>query len=60
MQLPAFEKERDSRRRSVDVGGLALAMGGSALGQEGTGKGWGGWEEGRGPENNMEERPEWV
>ncbi len=29
-----------SRRRSVDVGGLALA-----LGDEGRGHGWGGWEE---------------
>ncbi|EPQ52062.1 HD-domain/PDEase-like protein [Gloeophyllum trabeum ATCC 11539] len=31
---------RDSRRRSVDVGGLALA-----LAQEGLGHGWGGWED---------------
>lgn len=28
------------RRRSVDVGGLALALGNSGLGH-----GWGGWEE---------------
>ena len=28
------------RRRSVDVGGLALA-----LGNQGLGHGWGGWEE---------------
>lgn len=28
------------RRRSVDVGGLALA-----LGEQGRGHGWGGWEE---------------
>ncbi|TFK46808.1 HD-domain/PDEase-like protein [Heliocybe sulcata] len=31
---------RDARRRSVDVGGLALA-----LAQEGLGHGWGGWED---------------
>ncbi|KAI5122635.1 hypothetical protein M0805_008721 [Coniferiporia weirii] len=36
-----------SRRRSVDVGGLALALGAVSLGNEGMemGKGWGGWEE---------------
>ena len=36
-----------SRRRSVDVGGLALALGAVSLGGESTdiGKGWGGWED---------------
>ena len=37
----------DSRRRSVDVGGLALALGGSSRGEDEMemGKGWGGWDE---------------
>ncbi|THG98745.1 hypothetical protein EW145_g7374 [Phellinidium pouzarii] len=37
----------DNRRKSVDVGGLALALGAVSLGDEGMemGKGWGGWEE---------------
>ncbi|KAL5522537.1 hypothetical protein ACEPAG_8553 [Sanghuangporus baumii] len=36
----------DSRRRSVDVGGLALALGTASLGDDmEMGKGWGGWEE---------------
>lgn len=34
-----------ARRRSVDVGGLALALSASSLGDE-MGKGWGGWDEG--------------
>ena len=33
------------RRRSVDIGGLSLALNTVSLGDEGTGKGWGGWEE---------------
>lgn len=35
------------RRRSVDVGGLALALGAASLGDEGMGKGWmdSGWGE---------------
>ena len=37
----------DTRRRSVDVGGLALALGGSSRGEDQMemGKGWGGWED---------------
>lgn len=34
------EASGHGRRRSVDVGGLALA-----LGNQGLGHGWGGWEE---------------
>lgn len=43
----ARESPFDSRRRSVDVGGLALALGASSRGgdQMEMGKGWGGWEE---------------
>lgn len=35
------------RRRSVDVGGLALALGAASMGDEGMGKGWmdSGWGE---------------
>ncbi|TDL25150.1 HD-domain/PDEase-like protein [Rickenella mellea] len=40
----AIDKEL-SRRRSVDVGGLALALGSAPLGEESSGKGWGGWDE---------------
>ena len=42
----------DSRRRSVDVGGLALALGTASLGDEHKemGKGWGGWEEAEVPD----------
>ncbi len=39
------DRQYDSRRRSVDVGGLALALGTSSLGEDGMGKGWGGWED---------------
>lgn len=44
---PARDHAFDSRRRSVDVGGLALALGAASLGDEHIemGKGWGGWEE---------------
>ena len=42
----AREVAFDSRRRSVDVGGLALALGTASLGEDmEMGKGWGGWEE---------------
>ena len=42
-----FSYDAHNRRRSVDVGGLALALGAVSLGGEAPemGKGWGGWEE---------------
>lgn len=42
-----FSYDTHNRRRSVDVGGLALALGAVSLGGESTniGKGWGGWED---------------
>lgn len=33
-----------SRRRSADIGGLALAFGSVSLGDDGMGHGWGGWD----------------
>lgn len=42
-----FSYAAQGRRRSVDVGGLALALGAVSLGEESSqmGKGWGGWED---------------
>ncbi|KLO19373.1 HD-domain/PDEase-like protein [Schizopora paradoxa] len=45
MHTLQVDRQYDSRRRSVDVGGLALALGTSSLGEDGMGKGWGGWED---------------
>jgi hypothetical protein len=41
----AVDNPYSPRRRSVDIGGLSLALNTVSLGDEGTGKGWGGWEE---------------
>ena len=45
MQSMSIDNAYGSRRRSVDIGGLSLALNTISLGDEGTGKGWGGWEE---------------